>query len=366
MSDLKLISVLAAAGVAALLLCVPHALAAQATAGDDSISYPNVRVTGRVHFQAYALGNDAYAADVGPGSTGFARRVRIEARGHITPRISYIVMPSYEQGQSGSVRLLDTWIDVRLTDPGSPNGLVWRVGNEKRPIGRYELSTSNNLPSLERHSGRGQPRLSANDLFLGNNFLAWDIGTSLIWNGAGRYTLQAGVYNGAGEVDADENDSKAFGARGTVALTRRLNVGASYFSADGIVGSDSSFRHSASEIDLQWGRPGAPGLYLLGDFMQGTARLPTRDRLRGLTLVGAYHFRLAGARNWLYALEPAMMFDIGDPDTRVADNHALLVRAVAGAYFAPTAHVRLAYERQSFADGRPAVQGVRTQLSVSW
>jgi hypothetical protein len=240
------------------------------------------------------------------------------------------------------------------------------VGSEKRPFGRYEGTSSTNLPTIERGAGRGLLRAAANDLFNDNEFLAWDIGTSVTFAGHGKYSVKAGVYNGSGEVAADDNDTKSWGVRGTYALVRKLNVGGSFFSGDGIVGSDSSVRHDAHELDAQWGKAGDPGLFLLGDYMGGRALNAGRDRMRGVTAVASYHVRLRGPRPRVYAIEPALMVDRGDPNTRVENDHAWLYRAVVGAYLTPRAHVRVSYERQDFADARQPIAGVLASAGVSW
>ena len=330
------------------------------------VTYPNVRITGRVQFQAYALDNSDFAATTGPTSTFYARRVRVEARGNITDKIAFVVQPSYEGGRVNGFRLLDAYIEFRLNDPQAKDAFTWRVGNEKRPIGRYELTSSTNLPTIERGTGRGLLRVAANDLFLNNNFLAWDIGTSLTYNAHGKYSLKAGIYNGAGEVIADNNDAKSWGARATFAVLPKLNVGGSFFSGDGIVGTDSSVRHDAYELDAQWGQAGEPGPYLLGDFMAGRALNAGRDHMTGITAVASYHHRMSGAHPRLYAIEPALLVDRADPNADLDDDHAWLYRAVLGAYLSARAQVRLSYELQDFADARPSIGGVLGAVAVSW
>ena len=48
-------------------------------------------------------------------------------------------------------------------------------------------------------------------------------------------TLKVGAYNGQGESLNDVNNKKSFGARATAALTSKIDVGASWFSHDGIM-----------------------------------------------------------------------------------------------------------------------------------
>ena len=152
-------------------------LAAQTT-------FPNVKLSGRLQEQFYYFGNEDYAGSTGPKSNFFTRRARIEAKGQINEYISVYIQPSFEGGRavsgsnscspvvvggplpdtvsvncsfsgSGGVRLRDAWIDVRLTKPETRTAFIVRAGQEKRPFSRYELISSNNLPSIERGGGKG-------------------------------------------------------------------------------------------------------------------------------------------------------------------------------------------------------------------
>ncbi|MGH7658559.1 MAG: hypothetical protein ACREL6_10035, partial [Gemmatimonadales bacterium] len=115
--------------------------------------------------------------------------------------------------------------------------------------------------------------------------------------------------------------------------------------------------------DAQWGAAGDPGLFVVGDYMWGENATAAKVPLRGLSLVGAYHFRL-GSR-WLHAVEPALRFDLSDPDTDVDDNETTIVTAGVNVYLSEDAQLRVAYERQSFnAPASPSIGGVRTALTV--
>ena len=57
-------------------------------------------------------------------------------------------------GRSG-LRLRDAWIDVRFAKEGTKGAFFLRAGQEKRPYSRYELTSSTNLPSIERGGGQG-------------------------------------------------------------------------------------------------------------------------------------------------------------------------------------------------------------------
>jgi len=354
-------------GVTALVLTSGVGMATAQT------TYPNVKVTGRAQEQFYYFSNDDYPfATVGPKSNFFLRRVRVEARGNISENVSFFIQPSFEGGNVSGVRLRDAYIDVRLTPADRPTAIYLRGGQEKRPFGRYELTSSNNLPSIERGGGRGLIRnVASNDLFTAAGFLSHDVGASLRvehkLDDVRLVRLTVGAYDGDGESRLDGNNGKSFGARATVGVTPKLDVGGSFFSHDGIVGTDSSFNNSAWGLDAAWGKPGEEGLYLVGDYMQGKAFTAVKPDIRGISLVGAYNIRMKSPTSWLYAIEPAFRFDMSDPDTDADDNGSTLITAVLGFYLSSRVQFRVAYESQSFqATGAESINGVRSALTVNF
>jgi hypothetical protein len=346
-----------------LLLAGSVQLAAQVT-------YPNVRVAGRLQTQMYYFGNEDYAAATGPQSNMFVRRARIQVNGQITETVSLVIQPSFEEG-STRLRLRDAYIDVGFKR-GEPNTrLTLRMGQEKRPFGRYELLSSNNLPSIERGAGKGLVKFSSNDLFTAAGFVSHDVGASLILNSklgeTQALTFQAGVYTGAGESKNDVNDAKSFGVRATVGVTPKINLGASYFSHDGINAADSSYKNNAFGVDAQWGRPGDEGLFVVGDYMRGESLTDNSINMQGISLVGAYHIRMKDPNAFLYAIEPAVRFDMADPDTDTDDDGGSIITAALNVYLSSRAQIRVAYENQSFqASGLNSISGVRTAFTVNF
>ncbi len=356
------------------------ALAPRANAQEvgEKPSFPEVKVAGRLQVQGYYHDNDDYApaaaGDVGPASAFFVRRARIEVSGRITERVSFIVQPSFENGagREPNLRLRDAYVELRLTPDASPAAVALRVGQEKRPFSRWELTSANNLPVIERGAGRGLLGISANDLFGDSELLSHDVGASVVVTG-GMATFQAGVYNGEGESRDDVNSSKSFGVRGTIAPIGRLSLGASWFSHDAIVtpaagAPDSSFRNDAWEIDGQWGRTGDPGLFVLGEYLHGHDATESETPIRGLSAIAAWHHRLSASRaRVLYAIEPAIRIDIADPDADADDDRATLMSAVVGLYFSSRAQLRVGYEQQSFEDAAlETIRGVRMAMTVNF
>ena len=338
-------------------------------------AYPAVEFNGRLQEQVYWFDNADYAGDVGPQSNVFTRRARIEASGQIAENVSFRIQPSFEGGRESGVRLRDAFIDVRLTRKDARSAVVLRAGQEKRPFSRYELTSSNNLPSIERGAGDGLPGDASNDLFNSAGFLSHDVGASLrLEQGLGEERLlrvTVGAYNGQGESLDDVNDRKSFGARATAAVTRKLDIGAAWFSHDGIVGegieTDSSFSNNAWGVDAQYGKPGDEKLFALLEYLQGDDASAAKLRMRGFQAVTAYHIRTAGSDARLYGVEPFARLDLADPDVDGAADRVTTVTAGVGLYLSAKAWLRVAYERQSFeAEDAASVTGIRSMLAVSF
>jgi hypothetical protein len=359
-------------------------------------TYPNVRLSGRLQEQFYYFDNGDYAATVGPQANIFTRRARIEARGQISENVAVYIQPSFEGGRNLSglvttcsgtplvcrttggrsgIRLRDAYIDVRFTPEASKGALYLRAGQEKRPFSRYELTSSTNLPSIERGGGQGLLPRASNDLFGGAGFLSHDVGASVRYeyklDELRLITVRLGAYNGQGESLNDVNNKKSFGARGTVGVTSKLDIGASWFAHDGIVTvgttPDSGFTNYAFDIDASWGKPGDEGLYALAEYLRGNDATAAKLKMQGIQALAAYNIRMSSPTSWLYAFEPALRFDIADPNTDAEDDRVTTITGVLGIYMSSRAQLRVAYERQSFQDdASPGISGVRSALTVNF
>ncbi len=367
-------------------------------------TYPNVRLSGRLQEQFYYFSNEYYAATVGPQSNIFTRRARIEARGQISENVGVYIQPSFEGGRNLSsvattctstpvgagggtptltcrttgrsgLRLRDAYIDVRFSPEASKSALYLRAGQEKRPFSRYELISSTNLPSIERGAGQGLLPRASNDLFGAAGFLSHDVGASVRLehklDDTRLITVKFGAYNGQGESLNDANNKKSFGARGTVAITPKLEVGGSWFAHDGIVTvggvPDSSFTNYAFDIDAQWGKPGDEGLFALAEYLHGNDATAAKFTIQGMQGVAAYNIRMKSPTSWLYAVEPAVRFDIADPNTDADNDRVTTITAALGIYMSSRAQFRVAYERESFqGDVSPSISGMRSALTVNF
>lgn len=377
-------------GVGLLSLLGAAAAAAQTT-------YPSVKVTGRLQSQFYYFGNEDYAATTGPQSNFFIRRARIEARVQMNEYITAYIQPSFEGGRAaasssctstldtlantvttkctngnGGIRLRDAWIDVRLSKPEAPTAFTLRFGQEKRPFSRYELTSSNNLPSIERGAGRGILAVQSNDLFGSAGLLAHDVGVSgrveRKLDASGRMvSLVAGIYNGRGESLNDNNNAKSFGVRASADVWSKLSLGGAYFSHDQIIAADSAFRNKGYGVDAQWSKVGEPGLYVLGEVLSGEQANAARTKMLGIQGVAAYNIRMTSPTSWLYAVEPSLRVDIADPDTDTDNDGATLITGSVAFYMTSKALLRVGVDHQSFqASGAKSITGVRGSMQVSF
>jgi hypothetical protein len=264
---------------------------------------------------------------------------------------------------------------VRFSPEASKGALYLRAGQEKRPYSRYELTSSNNLPSIERGAGQGLVARASNDLFAANGFLSHDVGASLRYeykiDDTRLVTLKVGAYNGQGESLNDVNNKKSFGARATAGIYSKLDIGGSWFAHDGIVTvgttPDSAFTNYAWGVDAQWGKVGDEGLYVLGEYLDGNDATAAKNKIRGIQGLAAYNYRFKSPTSWLYAIEPAFRFDLSDPNTNAVNDRATLITAVLGIYMSSKAQLRVAYERESFQGSvTPSISGVRSALTVNF
>lgn len=372
----------------ALLVCVcPRSARAQT---------PNMRVAGRVQTQYRMSGGDSSAVyNTAAVNNGFeVRRLRIQADVRIGDNITMVLQPSFEMG---SLRMRDAFVRVGLTPQ-----LGLAIGQEKSPFQRYELTSSNNLPSIERGvrilglSGRE----GTNDILANNGYASHDLGAFLDWTAPGNtYTLRVGVQNGSRESTADVNNAKSFFARATaVVMTNAddqpvLQVGASLAARDraicatctGIIVyyADSSKTTTAFGLDLEYGGF-RPGWHVIADFATGD-NVPTNRRInsgrntgnlvntadsnvvtfRALSLVGAYRIATRGADTRIVkTVEPALRIDYADPNTSVSNDQGILFTPGVNVYFANSVILRTALDWYQYEVGGTSFTA--RELKISW
>lgn len=375
--DMRSLMWRSASSLALVTLLTAGAAAAQTT-------YPNVKMAGRLQVEFYDFNNGENAiyqalpaAARAPESSFLIRRARIEAKGNLTENITFVIQPNYTSGSFGATSgftLKDAYLDVAFTKPEAKSSFVLRAGQFKRFFGRYELTSSNNLPSIERGAYRGLVPVSSNDLAVGNGFEAHDIGAGLMYTGMEKkLAVMGAVMNGAlSPNNIDLNNSKSYYARLTYAVTPMLSVGGSFASHDYVqtiapAPADSSATNTGWGFDAQWSAPGNEGLYVMADYMTGQSILDSNNGISGFQAVAAYNIRMKSPTSYLYAIEPAFRYDQAEPNNKVVDDQSTLITAGVNLYLSSKAQFRLMYESQSFQDSAlKTISGFRTALTMNF
>lgn len=376
-------------------------LAALAVTSVASAQAPNIRVAGRMQLQYRASGGDSSARydPLAIDQTFLIRRLRIQADVRFGDNILLVIQPSFEMG---ALRMRDAYLRVGL----SPRvGIT--MGQEKSPFSRYELTSSNTLPSIERGvviSGLSAQQEAMNNEVVANGYGSHDIGAFVDYT-APKFTIKAGVQQGSRESSRDVNNAKSFYARATATVMTNaddqpvLQLGASLAARDRAVcrtftgtsgpftctafWADSSKMTTAFGFDFEWGGF-RPGLHVIGDFAIGD-NVPVGRRYQGapmntgnvlntadsnvvkflaLQVVGAWRFLVGNETSVVRMIEPALRIDRTDPDTDIGDNEAFLITPAINVYFTNTVVLRAGFDYYSYSVG--ATQFSAQQFIMSW
>jgi len=365
---------------------------------------PSVRIAGRVqaHFSTSSGDSTGSYDDAAAVSSQFEiRRLRLEAEARIGSRAMMRIAPSVEMAR---LRMRDAFLRVAISD-----ALGVTMGQEKKPMDRYSMISSNTLPSIERGARiRGLSSRSHSDVLEDNGYTEHDIGASVdLRADRGRILLKAGVYNGSGESTLDVNGAKTAGARITARLAgseRRpvLRVGAAFVSRDrgitaGATGSafapDSARRTNAWGFDLEWG-DFRPGLHVIADAAAGTAlragahcldggtpidcRVDNGNNLGALrpnapdsafatfaSIQAVAAWRSPERRHGLVrAVEPAVRVAITDPDRDTNGDGVVLLTPVLNLYFSETTVLRAGYDLYRYRDA--GTTHTASAIRIAW
>ena len=358
---------------------------------------PTVQVQGRIQVQ-YRLSSGDSTSNYNDAlvSNGFeVRRLRIQTNVRFGDNMTLSIVPSFEMG---ALRMRDAFLRVGLTPR-----IGVTIGQEKSPFQRYELNSSNTLPSIER--GLRILRLGGkeglNDLLAVNGYVSQDLGAFVDFAAPdNRFTVKVGLQNGSRESAADVNNAKSFFGRATAIVTTNaddqpmLQVGVSLGSRDRAVCNacagtitwfaDSSKQTSAFGLDLEYGGF-RPGLHVFADFATGD-NVRASDRIAvgrntanvrntadsnvvkflGFSLIGAYRMNTAGPDTRVVKMiEPALRIDYLDPNTDLDEDQGLLITPVLNVYFANTVVLRAGLDLYSYKDAAAASQ-TATEFKISW
>lgn len=359
---------------------------------------PAVRVAGRLQAQyRAAVGDSSNAFNPAAVTNGFEiRRFRIQTDVRFGDLILMVAQPSLEMA---ALRMRDAYLRVGFT---RQFGLT--IGQEKAPFFRYELTSSNTLPSVERGlrifslSGRE----AMDDLLVNNGYAAHDLGAAFDFATTGsRFTAKAGLANGSRESSTDVNNSKSYFVRATgIPLVNRddqpvLQIGVSVATRDRAicnvcVGTITYFpsqnRYTpAYGLDFEIGGF-RPGVHVIGDLAMGdnvpvnlrvntgrnTANLRSAApgnvvRFRAFNVVAAYRQLISTPESGkiVQFIEPALRIDYTDPNTTAAHDEGLLVTPVFNVSFTGTVVARAGVDWYRYTDAAGASR-TAWEFKLSW
>jgi hypothetical protein len=387
--------------------------AAAAGAASLAAQSPTIQVQGRVQLQyRNSSGDSTLNGGVGYNTNSVnnyfeIRRARFQTNVKFGDNIYLVIQPSFEMG---ALRMRDAYLRV-----GMARNISVVAGQEKSPFQRYELTSANNLPSIER--GVRILRLSGqeglNDLLLQNGYISQDLGAGIeLQSNDRRYSVKGVVQGGSRESSADVNNAKSFFGRvtGTVLMNKAkqpaLQLGASFGSRDRAICSncpagalpaaptfypDSSKRTSAFGLDAEWGGF-RPGFHVIADFATGdnvpivrgaaaallrvnsgrnTANLRNSAdsnvaTFMGVSVIAAYRVPTKGAETRvLKIIEPAIRFDYADPNTSASNDQGILITPVLNLYFANSVELRAGIDFYMYKDAAGVSSSAR-EIKFSW
>ncbi len=377
-------------------------LAALAAASVASAQAPNIRVAGRMQLQYRGSAGDS-SSRYDPAAidqTFLMRRLRIQTDVRFGDNILLVIAPSFEMG---ALRMRDAYLRV-----GIAPRLNLTMGQEKSPFMRYELTSSNTLPSIERGvviSGLSIQEEAMDNLVVGNGYASHDLGAFLDFAAPGdRFTIKVGVQGGSRESARDVNNAKSYYARATAIAVKNtddqpvLQLGASFAARDravcrtftGTTGpftctafyADSSLMTTAIGFDLEWGGF-RPGPHVIADFAIGD-NVPVPLRYQGAPLntgnvlntadsnvvrftavhvVGSWRLMVGSETSVVRMLEPALRVDRTDANTDTGDNSYFVTPALS-VYFTNTVVLRMGYDHFSYLVGGERFSA--RQFIMSW
>ena len=389
-----------------LRLLAAGALALVSLAATLPAQAPSIRVSGRMQLQ-YRLSSGDSSDSFDPAAVDnqfLVRRMRIQADVRFGDNMLLVIQPSFEMG---SLRMRDAYLRVGLA-----RGLGLTMGQEKSPFQRYELTSSNTLPSIERGvviSGLRIQQEAMNNLVVANGYGSHDLGAFFDYTTPNtRFAIKAGVQGGSRESTRDVNNAKSYFARatGTVLVNAEdqpvLQVGASFAARDRAICNpvpssctssattsksfyaDSSKMTTAFGLDFELGGF-RPGLHIIGDFVAGdNVPVPLRANapllntgnllnsadsnivtFASVHVVGAYRIVTGTSETRLIKMiEPALRVDLTDPDTDQTENAAYLITPAISLYFANTVILRAGFDYYSYVLG--AERFSAQQFIMSW
>lgn len=317
-------AIFGALGLLHLALSVP-VLQGQVEIGARAAS---IRVGGRLHAQYGASSVSAAEADF------FLRRVRLTADVTLSDFVSGRIQPDFARG---AVALQDTYVTLGFSD-----AFELSLGQFKRAFDLFELSSSTDLSLVERDG-----RIEGLDVCSGvGSICSYSVLTEelayaerdqgiRVSGSRERVGYSLTVTNGTGINVSDENDTKSFSGRVTLAANERVSVSGQVGLHDWVDPAAENRYGVAVGADVEVGT-WRDGLHLQASAVRGDNWMvldPGLDPAAFLALqaVATYYRPLQGDR--IVGIEPLARLSWGDPVTGTAGDGGLLLTPGLMLYF---------------------------------
>lgn len=299
--------------------------------GIDSL---HVRANVQVQFNTTSVEDE-------PSSEWIVRRARIGLRGWIAGWIRADLEADFGRGDA---QLTDGYLTLRFAP-----AFTLRGGHFKKPFNAHELISSRELLVAERDGApRGANGPTPDGLVDDLRYSRRDIG--LEWDGRHeRLEWAAGVWNGTGDNEREDDDGKQVAGRLNVEIVPGWSASGAWTGmriSEPPDAPDATW-YQAVELAVTGGEHAQPGWKALGQVMAGDnwdPELGGGDDTSFLTLHGilAYHVGLFETP-FLIGIEPVARLGWGDPDTDAGDDDALLATGGVNVFF----HERLRTQVQA-------------------
>ena len=316
------------------VLFLAVAIAAAGALAPASARSQNVNVKGIDSLQVKAnvqVQFNTTSVEDEPSSEWLMRRARLGVRGWIAGWIRADLEGDFGRGD---VRLTDGYVTL-----GFAPVFTLRVGQYKKPFNAHELVSSRELLVAERDGApRGTDGPTPDGLVDDLGYSNRDIGIE--WDGeSGRLGWAAGLWNGSGDNETEDDDGKQVAGRLSVEVVPGWTASGSWTGkriSEPPDAADATL-YDAFELALAGGEYGAPGWKALGQILAGDNWDPDLgggDEASFLAAQGivGYHVPLYTTA-YLIGVEPIVRFAWTDPDTDTDDDRARLATPGVNIYF---------------------------------
>jgi hypothetical protein len=306
---------------------------------------PAATVKFETQFQFSTTSVDTENGSRQPGSSFEFRRLRVYFDIRINDWITGAVEPDLAMGRLTTRK---AFVDLAFS-----HAFALKLGQDKKPFSLIELTSSSKIPVIEtgvrirglagalQHDDaagltifRGQPLIPDEQSLIDQLlYKGYELGATAHGK-LGRFGYDAGVYNGTGLDQLDDNDGKSVAGRVTYLMPVKkpltLGLATSHRELNFPAAADTMTRSgTAYSVDLEWGALRSPGFWLLAEATTGS-NIVTEDNFRGVMGILTYFHSTKGR---IEGIEPLLRVGAADPNDDRDNDNALMLTPGFNIYF---------------------------------